>query len=333
MRKEKKSKFLRLIMGALLCAILMTPFLQDGIGIHAEESVKMGVVDTSSLNVRSLPSKDGDAIGKLSEGDRITILGIEDGWYEINYDGQTGYVSANYVVISDDFAVEEDESVEEESTSSVDEELQAEINSVKTATSGSLLTYVVLIVSAVIIAVVIIATIKSINNMDDDDYDDEFDDEFDDDDYDDDEYDDYDEDEDYDEYEDYDEDDDYDDDDYEEPVRRRSEQRRRKEEPRRRPVRDEYEEPVRRRPVRDDYREPVKQRAIRDELDPPARKKSSPIDTRYMSNDPDDYRIDVDMSVFDDEPSVKKSNKEADLAAAMKKMEELQAEIERIKHE
>ena len=57
-----------------------------------------GVVDADGgLNVRSGPGLDTSIVGSLSDGDRIVILGTSDGWHRINYDGETAYVSAEYV--------------------------------------------------------------------------------------------------------------------------------------------------------------------------------------------------------------------------------------------
>ena len=67
---------------------------------------------------------------------------------------------------------------------------------------------------------------------------------------------------------------------------------------------------------------------------------------RYMSNNPDDYRIEIDPKFFetstlpklsdDDAPTPvgksRETKREADIEAAMKKMEDLQKEIERLKN-
>ena len=50
----------------------------------------------STGNVRSLPSTDGDKLGELSKAQEVTVTGQcnETGWYRINYNGGTGYVSS-----------------------------------------------------------------------------------------------------------------------------------------------------------------------------------------------------------------------------------------------
>ena len=53
----------------------------------------------SSVNVRDLPSSDGEKLGKLSEGAEVKVTGQcnETKWYRIEYDGKVGYVSNKYL--------------------------------------------------------------------------------------------------------------------------------------------------------------------------------------------------------------------------------------------
>ena len=52
-----------------------------------------------TVNIRTLPSTDGEKIGALSTNDEITITGQcnETGWYRFEYNGQTAYVFGDYV--------------------------------------------------------------------------------------------------------------------------------------------------------------------------------------------------------------------------------------------
>lgn len=54
---------------------------------------------TSSLNVRALPSKDGEKLGTLAKNDEVVITGVchETGWYRIDYMGFVGFVSGEYL--------------------------------------------------------------------------------------------------------------------------------------------------------------------------------------------------------------------------------------------
>ena len=54
---------------------------------------------TDGLNVRNLPSEEGEIIGGLETGRRIFVTGRcnETGWYRISYGGEVGYVCNDYV--------------------------------------------------------------------------------------------------------------------------------------------------------------------------------------------------------------------------------------------
>ena len=57
---------------------------------------------TDSVNVRSLPSTDGNKIGSISKDEEVKVTGQcnETKWYRIEYNGKTGYVSNKYLVES-----------------------------------------------------------------------------------------------------------------------------------------------------------------------------------------------------------------------------------------
>ena len=50
------------------------------------------------VNVRSLPSEEGEILGKLYDDSVGTFLGEEDGWYKIKSGSVTGYVKAEFCV-------------------------------------------------------------------------------------------------------------------------------------------------------------------------------------------------------------------------------------------
>lgn len=53
-----------------------------------------------SVNVRNIPSADGEKLGGLNLNDEVHVIGQcnETGWYKIEYNGGIGYVSNNYLV-------------------------------------------------------------------------------------------------------------------------------------------------------------------------------------------------------------------------------------------
>ncbi|MBO5521762.1 MAG: SH3 domain-containing protein [Eubacterium sp.] len=65
--------------------------------------VNVSEEDGAALNVRKGFSTRSDLLGKLDNGTAVEVIGVvqlrgEDyGWYKINYEGGTGYVSADYL--------------------------------------------------------------------------------------------------------------------------------------------------------------------------------------------------------------------------------------------
>jgi cell wall-associated NlpC family hydrolase len=53
------------------------------------------------VNVRSIPSEDGEVVGKLYDHSVGTYISESDGWYEINSGSVTGYVKAEFCVTGD----------------------------------------------------------------------------------------------------------------------------------------------------------------------------------------------------------------------------------------
>lgn len=64
--------------------------------------VVTGVASNDYLNVRSSSKTSSSALGKLSNGESIVITGKDNDWYEIDYNGKTGYVYEKYVKITGD---------------------------------------------------------------------------------------------------------------------------------------------------------------------------------------------------------------------------------------
>ena len=57
------------------------------------------MVTTANLNVRSLPNTEGMKFGMYDKGAEVKVTGKceETGWYRVDYKGQIGYVSDEYV--------------------------------------------------------------------------------------------------------------------------------------------------------------------------------------------------------------------------------------------
>lgn len=54
----------------------------------------------SNVNFREGPSTSTKKITQLSKGAKITIYSLDNGWYEVDYNGTKGYLSAEYVKIT-----------------------------------------------------------------------------------------------------------------------------------------------------------------------------------------------------------------------------------------
>lgn len=58
-------------------------------------------VTANKLNVRSQPTVNSAILGELLYGQSVEILGSADGWHTISFGGTTGYISADYVSLTD----------------------------------------------------------------------------------------------------------------------------------------------------------------------------------------------------------------------------------------
>ena len=304
----KKFRIIAILLAALIAAGTLNIEVKAATG---------GVVTGNGVNVRAGASKDSEKIGSLNGNEEVTILEEENGWYKIEYKGGTGYVSADYVDKKDEAATDSEgaadttDGEENDESEDVDEEEVHLIN-------PAIKTIGIILLIALLLLIIIVSTIISIRRLDDDDdyddyddYDDDYDDEYDDE-YEDDEYEDEDEDE-------------YEDDDYEDGYD------------------DGYREPVRRRPAKQTAPTMDKRKKA---ATPEVKYGEGADPARYMSNNPDDYRIEIDPKFFetstlpklsdDDAPTpvgkIRETKREADIEAAMKKMEDLQKEIERLKN-
>lgn len=63
----------------------------------SEKSVAHHTVEADSLRVRTGPSTSNGILGLVTEGQNLQVTGEQQGWYEIDYNGQTAYVSKDYV--------------------------------------------------------------------------------------------------------------------------------------------------------------------------------------------------------------------------------------------
>jgi len=70
--------------------------------IEDDQNVREGYVNAEvGLNVRTGPGVGNSRIGALTVGARVTVLEERDGWYRISFNGQEGWVSGEYITLTD----------------------------------------------------------------------------------------------------------------------------------------------------------------------------------------------------------------------------------------
>lgn len=77
-----------------------------------EVGTRKVTIQEDSLRVRKAPSTDAGVWGLAEKGDVYTTSKVENGWAEINYDGETGYVSMEFA--TEELVIGKAVSIEEE---------------------------------------------------------------------------------------------------------------------------------------------------------------------------------------------------------------------------
>lgn len=78
-------------------AYISSEYLVDVEDASQYETSTTGVVNTGSLNVRSEASSESTKLGVLTKDTIVEIIEISGEWAKIKYDGQVGYVMAEYL--------------------------------------------------------------------------------------------------------------------------------------------------------------------------------------------------------------------------------------------
>lgn len=69
---------------------------------------KTGAVIGTSVRMRSGPGTNYDTLGYYSNGVTMNVLGSENGWYKVSYNGKTGYIIAKYLRVTPDSSTSTD---------------------------------------------------------------------------------------------------------------------------------------------------------------------------------------------------------------------------------
>ena len=84
--------------------VVETPVAEKVVEVKEPEysytSLNKTMYASQTVNVRNLPTKDGEKVGGLSTAQAVLVTGKcnETGWYRIEYNGSEAYVSDNYLV-------------------------------------------------------------------------------------------------------------------------------------------------------------------------------------------------------------------------------------------
>ncbi len=74
---------------------------EEALAIAKEEVMKVATVNTTTLKVREEPNTNCSVLYLVGDGEDFTVSNLLDGWAEIEIDNGTGYVSLDYVEISE----------------------------------------------------------------------------------------------------------------------------------------------------------------------------------------------------------------------------------------
>ena len=89
-------------MKRFLLSLCMALVLLTSMPVYAAQVERLrgvAVVDVDSLNVRSGPSRDYEKLGTLARDISVEVKGIvEPDWYVIEFEGEEGYISSEYVM-------------------------------------------------------------------------------------------------------------------------------------------------------------------------------------------------------------------------------------------
>ena len=90
---------------SLITIIILSVFILFCALAFAQEAhaASTGVVNVAGgVNVRTGPGTNYDRIGGFDYGQTVTVTGSSGGWYIVDFNGRTGYVSAEYITLRSD---------------------------------------------------------------------------------------------------------------------------------------------------------------------------------------------------------------------------------------
>ena len=87
----------------LLSAIMVMLLAGFASAAESQQAVAVGATTGSSLRLREEPTTSASVVTTLNKGVAVAILADEaDGWFQISYNGKSGFVSADYMIVDQD---------------------------------------------------------------------------------------------------------------------------------------------------------------------------------------------------------------------------------------
>jgi uncharacterized protein YgiM (DUF1202 family) len=91
------SRSAKLLKAAAVTAIVLCLMFAIGAVDARADSEGAATVTASALNMRLSPSTSSSVVTCLPKGTTVLVTGSSDGWYQVLYQGQEGYMSADYL--------------------------------------------------------------------------------------------------------------------------------------------------------------------------------------------------------------------------------------------
>jgi uncharacterized protein YgiM (DUF1202 family) len=81
----------------------LPPVTENPVETESEDTY---VWTSDGVNLRAEPNTDCEVLAVLGSGTQLTLLGEEDGWVQVSFNGQEGYISTDYITSIDPFEEE-----------------------------------------------------------------------------------------------------------------------------------------------------------------------------------------------------------------------------------
>ncbi len=74
-------------------------YIAEDAGVE-DFSVGGGTISADDVNFRTSPSTASEVISRFQSGTSVAVVGISEGWFKIQYNGQTGFVHPDYLTVT-----------------------------------------------------------------------------------------------------------------------------------------------------------------------------------------------------------------------------------------